>query len=158
NSWARTRDSTVCSLSCQYRPELDRHKAAMHTQGHAAVARALKTARNMLERQQRDGRQALANLRTSARTQIAIQRDNACKRLTGQADASIEGAHRESQSAVDGIGAATRASLPSFWRGVQGFEQAVKQASQRGAEEVRKTARDGGGPVRRNLEGAQQGL
>jgi hypothetical protein len=157
-SWGSSRDAAVCGLSCQFRPELDKHKVAMHTQGHAAVAKALKNARDTLERQHRDGKQALTNLLTSARTQIDTQRHNARARLTGQANASLEATHRESRAAVDGIGQATRASLPSYWRGVQGFEQALRRSGPRGPQEVRKTARDGGAPVRRNLELANRGL
>lgn len=157
-SWTGQRESSVCGLTCQFRPELDKHKQAMHTQGHGAVAKALKNAKDMLERQHREGRQALANLRTSARTQIDVQRGTARTKLTGQARASIEGAQRESQAAVDGVGQATRASLPGYWRGVQGFEQAMRRAGPRGPQEVRKTARDGADPVRRNLELADRGL
>ena len=157
-SWSSSRDATVCGLTCQFRPELDKHKAAMHTQGHGAVAKALKTAKDTLERQNRDGRQALANLRTSARTQIDNQRSNARSRLTGQARASIEAARRESKAAVDGIGQATRASLPSYWRGVQGFEQALRRAGPRGPQAVCTTARDGAKPVERNLEAANGAL
>jgi hypothetical protein len=140
-NWTTTRETTVCGLRCGYRGPLDTHKQAIHTEGYAAVARALLNARKQLAQQTRDGRKAVRDMRNSSLAQVRSEQRAARTRLTGEARATLTGMRSETQAAIGGMAAAARASIGGYPRNAGRLEDMLRRAAERGPAALSMTAR-----------------
>jgi hypothetical protein len=141
HAWETSRDTTVCSLSCSFRNALTAQNDAMAAQGRSSVASALTNARRTLAEQTRQGRPAIEQMHRSFLAQVETQRRAAKSRLSSKARAALAGLRAETQAAIVGVQSAARAALPSYWRGVQGFEQSIANTASKSLPAVEEAAK-----------------
>ena len=140
-AWEESRDKTNCSLTCSYHGAMVAQNDAMAKQGRKSVAGALSNARKTLDEQTRQGRSAFAQMRRSFLAQGETQRRASKSRLASKARAALATLRAESHGAILGVQSSAHGALPSFWRGVQGFEQSVASLAPKGAPAVEQTAK-----------------
>lgn len=138
--WRNSRDKTVCGLRCSYQAALEAERVRMNRQGRASVARALGQARRTLADQTRAGHRALADMRRACVDQVRTRQRATRSALTSHTRSALAAMRQEADGALRGVRGGADASQATYPTAARGFEQALRDASTRGAPALDRVA------------------